>query len=202
MLDLKIINGKSVTNEPLEIGIKNSKIVEVGQEVLSTAKEILDVKGQFISAGWIDSHVHCYEKMNLYYDYPDEIGVKTGVTSVIDAGSSGEHNITEFYELAKKAKTNIFALMNISKFGIVEQDELADLEKINEANNIARINELSDFIIGIKARMSKTVVGENNIIPLEMAKKLQSKFERLPLMVHIGSAPPKLDEILEIEEIL
>lgn len=60
--------------------------------------------------------------------------------------------------------------MNISKFGIVEQDELADLEKINEANNIARINELSDFIIGIKARMSKTVVGENNIIPLEMAK--------------------------------
>lgn len=197
MLDLKIINGKSVTNEPLEIGIKNSKIAEVGQEVLSTAKEILDVKGQFISAGWIDSHVHCYEKMNLYYDYPDEIGVKTGVTSVIDAGSSGEHNITEFYELAKKAKTNIFALMNISKFGIVEQDELADLEKINEANNIARINELSDFIIGIKARMSKTVVGENNIIPLEMAKKLQSKFERLPLMVHIGSAPPKLDEILE-----
>lgn len=197
MLDLKIINGKSVTNEPLEIGIKNSKIAEVGQEVLSTAKEILDVKGQFISAGWIDSHVHCYEKMNLYYDYPDEIGVKTGVTSVIDAGSSGEHNITEFYELAKKAKTNIFALMNISKFGIVEQDELADLEKINEANNIARINELSDFIIGIKARMSKTVVGENNIIPLEMAKKLQSNFERLPLMVHIGSAPPKLDEILE-----
>ena len=96
MLDLKIINGKSVANEPLEIGIKNSKIVEVGQEVLSTAKEILDVKGQFISAGWIDSHVHCYEKMNLYYDYPDEIGVKTGVTSVIDAGSSRENNITEY----------------------------------------------------------------------------------------------------------
>lgn len=109
MLDLKIINGKSVANEPLEIGIKNSKIVEVGQEVLSTAKEILDVKGQFISAGWIDSHVHCYEKMNLYYDYPDEIGVKTGVTSVIDAGSSGEHNITEFYELAKRLK-QIFLL--------------------------------------------------------------------------------------------
>lgn len=196
MLDLKIINGLSVTNEPLEVGIKNGKIIEINKILESDAKRTLDIKGQFISAGWIDSHVHCYEKMNLYYDYPDEIGVKTGVTSVIDAGSSGESNIKEFYELAKKAKTNIYALMNISKFGIVEQDELADLEKIDETKNIARINELSDFIIGIKARMSKTVVGENNITPLDLAKKLQSKFEHLPLMVHIGSAPPTLEDIL------
>ena len=196
MLDVKIINGLSVDNQPLEIGVVNKKIVKVASTIDELAKETLDVKGQYVSYGWIDSHVHCYEKMNLYYDYPDEIGVKTGVTTVIDAGSSGESNIRDFYELTKRAKTNILALMNISKFGIVEQDELADLSKINEINNIERINELSDFIVGIKARMSKTVVGDNDVIPLEMAKQLQSKFEKLPLMVHIGSAPPKLDDVL------
>ena len=196
MLDIKIVNGTSVHNTPIEIGIKDQKIVEVAASIEKAATEIIDAKGQYVSYGWIDAHVHCYEKMSLYYDYPDEIGIKKGVTTIIDAGSSGESNIKEFYELAKNAKTNVRALMNISKFGIVEQDELADLSKINEEINVERINELPDFIVGIKARMSKTVVGGNGIRPLEMAKELQTRFEHLPLMVHIGSAPPELSEIL------
>ena len=197
MYDLKIINAFTVLEEPIEIAIHNQKIVKVEPIISESAVEVIDAKGQYVSAGWIDAHVHCYEKMNLYYDYPDEIGVKTGVTTIVDAGSSGESNIKDFYELAKYAKTNVYALMNISKYGIVEQDELADLSKINEDKNISRISELSDFIIGIKARMSKTVVGENNIVPLKMAKKLQSHFDNLPLMVHIGSAPPKLENVLD-----
>lgn len=200
MLDLKIINGMSVKGEPIEIGIKDQKIVEVAPLVDGKALNVIDALNQYVSYGWIDSHVHCYEKMNLYYDFPDEIGVKKGVTTVIDAGSTGEDNIKDFYLLAKEAKTNVLALMNISKYGIIEQDELADLSKINEVKNKERIEELSDFIIGIKARMSKTVVGNNNIIPLEMAKTLQSQFDRLPLMVHIGSAPPKLEDVLSLLE--
>ena len=66
--------------------------------------------------------------MALYYDYPDEIGVKKGVTTVIDAGTTGAENIHEFYDLA--SKTNVFGLVNISKWGIVAQDELADLSKV------------------------------------------------------------------------
>ena len=42
--------------------------------------------------------------MALYYDYPDEIGVKKGVTTVIDAGTTGAENIHEFYDLARKQK--------------------------------------------------------------------------------------------------
>ena len=73
-----------------------------------------------------------FEEMTLYYDYPDEIGVKQGVTTVIDAGTTGAENIHRFYDLAKEAKTNVFALVNISKWGIVEQDELADLSKVKK----------------------------------------------------------------------
>lgn len=198
MLDLKMINGRSILNEPIEIGVKDKKIAVVSSYIEEDALEVIDVDNQYISFGWIDAHVHCYEKMSLYYDYPDEIGVKKGVTTVIDAGSSGQNNIREFYDLTRKSKTNVFALMNISKYGIVEQDELADLMKINQDKNYERIKELSDFIVGIKARMSKTVVGNNNVIPLEMAKELQSKFDKLPLMVHIGSAPPNLSEVLSL----
>ncbi len=134
--------------------------------------------------------------MNLYYDYPDQIGVEKGVTTVIDAGTTGAENIREFYQLTKSVKTNVYALMNISKWGIVKQDELADLTKIQEDLVSTALAELPEFIVGIKARMSKTVVGENGIKPLELAKKIQTENNDLPLMVHIGSAPPELEEVL------
>lgn len=198
MFDLLIKNGKLINGDKIEIAIKDGVILDVKETLEGSAVQVLDLAGEhYLSAGWIDDHVHCYEKMTLYYDYPDEIGVKKGVTSVIDAGTTGAENITDFYQLAQQAKTNVYALVNISKWGIVEQDELADLTKIQADLVRARLTELPEFIVGIKARMSKTVIGENGITPLELAKDIQKENANLPLMIHIGSAPPELDEILD-----
>ncbi|MGX7417934.1 amidohydrolase/deacetylase family metallohydrolase [Carnobacterium gallinarum] len=198
MVDLYIKNGKTVSGDKIELTIQAGKILEVAEELQDIeATEVIDLAGEsYLSAGWIDDHVHCFEKMTLYYDYPDEIGVPKGVTTVIDAGTTGAENIGEFYELAKNAETNVFALVNISKWGIVEQDELADLKKIKEDLITEALAKYPDFIVGIKARMSRTVVGDNDIIPLDLAKKIQADNHHLPLMVHIGSAPPTLDKVL------
>ena len=48
--------------------------------------------------------------------------------------------------------------------------------------------------------MSRTVIGDNGITPLELAKQIQQENQEIPLMVHIGSAPPHLDEILALME--
>ncbi|WP_207694676.1 dihydroorotase [Enterococcus sp. DIV0212c] len=195
--DLIIKNGQTIDGKPIEIAINAGKIAKVADKIEAESKQLIELDADtYLSAGWIDDHVHCFEKMTLYYDFPDEIGVKKGVTTVIDAGTTGAENIHEFYDLAKEAKTNVHALINISKWGIVEQDELADLSKIKEELVHKALTELPDFVVGIKARMSKTVIGDNGITPLEMAKKIQKDNNNLPLMVHIGSAPPELDEIL------
>ena len=197
MFDTLIKNGRLVDGSKIEVAIEKGMIKAVATEINQPAQEVVDLEGKYyLSAGWIDDHVHCYEKMNLYYDYPDQIGVEKGVTTVIDAGTTGAENIREFYQLTKSVKTNVYALMNISKWGIVKQDELADLTKIQEDLVSTALAELPEFIVGIKARMSKTVVGENGIKPLELAKKIQSENNDLPLMVHIGSAPPELEEVL------
>ena len=59
---------------------------------------------QYLSAGWIDDHVHCFEEMTLYYDYPDQIGVNKGVTTVIDAGTTGAENIADFMNMPNRQK--------------------------------------------------------------------------------------------------
>lgn len=196
-VDLLVTNAKTVAGEVLEIAIAAGKIVAIAPTLAVEAQQTIKLDGDtYVSAGWIDDHVHCYEKMTLYYDYPDQIGVPKGVTTVIDAGTTGAENIGAFYQLAAAAKTNVYALLNISKWGIVEQDELADLAKIQTDLIANALAEYPDFIVGIKARMSKTVIGENGIIPLEMAKEIQATHNNLPLMVHVGSAPPELAEVL------
>lgn len=195
--DLIIKNGQTIEGEPIEIAINAGKIEKVAEKINADSKKVIALTADtYVSAGWIDDHVHCFEKMTLYYDFPDEIGVKKGVTTVVDAGTTGAENIHEFYDLAKQAKTNVYALVNISKWGIIAQDELADLSKVKEELVHKVLTELPDFIVGIKARMSKTVIGDNGITPLKRAKKIQKENNNLPLMVHIGSAPPDLDEIL------
>lgn len=201
MFDLIVKQGRTVTGEIIDVGIKEGKITEVADRIVGEGKEIIDLQGKsYVSAGWIDSHVHCFENLNLYYDFPDKVGIYKGVTTVIDAGSAGAENIGEFYEVAMEAKTNVLSLINISKTGIVEQNELADIENVIAEDVQIAVRKYPTFIIGIKARMSKTVIGENGMVPLHLAKKIQKSLNGLPLMVHIGSAPPKLSDILSALE--
>lgn len=197
MIDVYIKNGRTIDNEPIEIAIEGDKIVAISKKLQVEAKKIIDLQHKsFISSGWIDAHTHCYEKMSLYYDQPDKIGYLKGVTTVIDAGTTGANNIGDFYNSAQKAKTNVFAMVNISKNGIVRQNELAHMEDIDGELVKESIQKYPDFIVGIKARMSKTVIGENGIEPLKKAKAIQKACNGIPLMVHIGSAPPTLDNVL------
>lgn len=199
MLDLIVRNAKLIDGQKFELGISDGKIVEVADKIMDQCQgELILTEDQYVSPGWIDDHVHCYEKMTLYYDYPDEVGVKRGVTTVVDAGTTGAENIGDFCRLTKKTKTNVFALLNISKWGIVKQDELADLTKVQREAVQKALEEYPDFIVGLKARMSKTVVGSSGIEPLKLAKEFQSEYSELPLMVHVGSAPPELSEILAL----
>ncbi|MDK7992250.1 amidohydrolase/deacetylase family metallohydrolase [Enterococcus raffinosus] len=199
MLDLVVRNAKTIDGQKFDLGISDEKIVEIADKITNKSQnELALTDDQYLSPGWIDDHVHCYEKMTLYYDYPDEVGVNRGVTTVIDAGTTGAENIGNFCELVKKAKTNVYALLNISKWGIVEQDELADLTKVQHNAVRDAIEKYPEFIVGLKARMSKTVIGSSGIEPLRLAKEFQSEYGGLPLMVHVGSAPPELSEIMDL----
>lgn len=196
-MDLIIKNANTVDGSKIEIAIQDGKIHSIAPKLDLTAKEILVLSDdEYISAGWIDIHVHCYSKMDLYTDSPDAVGIESGVTTIIDAGSCGADNISTFYDLAQKAKTNVYAFLNISKTGIITQDELSDLEDINMQKIQEAFKKYPDFIKGLKARMSQSVVLKQGIKPLEIAKEIQKELDYPKLMIHIGSAPPKLDDIM------
>lgn len=160
---------------------------------------MLDLAGKYyLSAGWIDSHVHCYPASPIYHDEADLVGVGSGVTTVVDAGSTGANDVDDFYRLTRAAKTHVYAFLNIAKTGIATQNELADMAQIDKQSVTEAIARNPGFILGIKARMSSSVVGKNGIKPLVRAKEIQQENNQLPLMVHIGNNPPDLDEIADL----
>lgn len=201
MIDLYLKNGKNVKNDtPIEIGILGTKIVAVGHHLNGVeARKTINLDGKYVSAGWIDDHVHCYEKLTLYYDDPDADGYKSGVTTVIDAGSTGADNIGDFYKITKNKITNVYAMINIGRTGILAQNELGNLASIEKNPLMNAIDEYKDFIVGIKVRESHSVVVDNDVIPLKRAKKFQNQLGgNFPIMVHVEANPPDLKDVLEL----
>ncbi|MBL0553816.1 amidohydrolase/deacetylase family metallohydrolase [Aeromonas caviae] len=200
MYDMIIRAGRLGNGQLVDIAIKHGKIAALGSLPESTeAKQTLTLGGQVhVSAGWIDGHTHCYPASPIYHDEPDKVGVESGVTTVIDAGSTGADDVDDFQRLAAGCKTRVHALLNISRIGLLRQNELADPADIDPALAQAAIRRHPGFIVGIKARMSGSVVGESGLQPLRMAKQIQQANGNLPLMVHVGNTPPDLDEIVAL----
>jgi len=197
MFDMILRRARLCDEQQVDIALLHGKIAAVG-EVQGTARQEHDLAGRcYVSSGWIDSHVHCYPRSPIYHDTPDAVGIAQGVTTVVDAGSTGADQIDDFYQLTRSAATDVRALLNIARTGIVTQQELADMAQIDGDAVVQAVQRHPAFIVGLKARMSSSVVGDNGIAPLIRAKAMQQAVGHLPLMVHIGNAPPTLDAIAE-----
>lgn len=192
-------NVKHVSGEFLDIVIEDGKIAELTSPGQGQGKQIVDFSGAYVSSGWIDMHVHAFPAFDPYGDEIDEIGIKQGVTTIIDAGSCGADRIAELAESRKHAKTNLFAFLNISRIGLQRIDELSDMSWINREKVVEAVRTYKDFIVGLKARISKSVVRDSGIEPLRAARAL-SNATSLPLMVHIGSGPPSIEKVISLLE--
>ena len=162
--------------------------------------ERIDFEGRtYASSGWIDMHVHAFPEFDPYGDEIDEIGVRQGVTAIVDAGSCGADRIGELAASGERADTRLFAFLNVSRIGLARIDELSDLGWIDAAKAAEAAVRLPDAVVGFKARISRSVVGGSGLEPLRMARRLSNE-TGLPLMVHIGSGPPDIREILALLE--
>ncbi|MFD2130383.1 amidohydrolase/deacetylase family metallohydrolase [Pseudogracilibacillus auburnensis] len=191
-----IENAMLTTGSKVNIVVKDSKVIEVTNQYFGEGKVISLPEDVYVSPGWIDLHTHSFPKFEPYCAHPDEIGYKTGVTTVVDAGSCGANDIDEFNEVSQKSKTRVFSFINVSSVGLKIRNELEDLSLLSLEAIEKAIEKYPEMIIGLKVRMSASVIGNNDTKALEIAKQFSKRCNK-PLMVHIGSSPPKLLDIIQ-----
>ena len=79
-----------VNREPFDVLLDGKKVIKVGEDIqLPEGGQVFDATGCLVCPGLIDVHVHCFPGGTLLGVDPDEWCLKRGVTTVVDAGSTG-----------------------------------------------------------------------------------------------------------------
>ncbi|HSB79257.1 MAG TPA: amidohydrolase/deacetylase family metallohydrolase [Candidatus Methylomirabilis sp.] len=204
MYDL-LIKGGSVIDpakglqEIKDLAIERGRIVSVARDIpRDLAWEVLDASGHLVTPGLIDIHVHVYPGVSHYGVDPDPTCLARGVTTVCDAGSSGADTFDGLRRyVIEISETRILAFLNISAIGMISplDNELADLKQANPERAIGVCERHRDVIQGVKVRLSRSMVGDNGLQPLLLARRA-AEAVGMPLMVHVGDTPSPLGEIL------
>ena len=214
MYDLIIRNGTLVDpaqgiNTQKDIALTGGRVAAVidpGSGV--AAKHTLDVRGLYVLPGLIDLHVHVFSGVSHYGIDVDPTCLARGVTTVLDAGSSGALTFPGFRKfIIDVSQTRLYALLNISSMGMVSGSEtipplgeLEDLRYSNVETAVRMIEANRDRILGVKVRLSNFLAadGKNELQALLRAREA-AEAVRLPLMVHspLSSIPTEriLDEL-------
>lgn len=157
-----VIDPKNGINGLMDVAISEGKISQVEKNIPEgEAKKVIDISGLFVTPGLIDMHVHAFHGTSLdaYIANgltslpPDGFTFRAGVTTVVDAGSSGWRNFRQFKaQTIDKAQTRVLALLNIAGTGMEGRFEEQDVTDMNPEMTAYMINRLfPEIIVGIKA---------------------------------------------------
>jgi dihydroorotase len=192
-----VIDPKNNIDEILDVAISNGKIVQVAKNIdTRNAKQVVDAKGLYVTPGLVDIHVHVFAGTHLDQAYmngpnavaPDGFTFRNGVTTVVDAGSSGWKTFPEFKRnIIDKSQTRVLAFLNIvgqgMRGGSYEQD-VNDMDSKLTAN-VALANK--NDIVGIKLAHYNGA----EWTPADRAAEAGKK-ANIPVMVDFGGSTPPL----------
>src|SRR6185436_18835914 len=129
-----------------------------------------DLRGKYLCPGLIDLHGHWYQG-SLFGIDPD-ICLNHGVTTVIDAGTSGFVNYPEFRKhTIDAARIGVLAFLNIGALGIPTPfvGELQDLRFAMPHEAAELLARDPATLIGVKIRIGENMTGENGMEAFDRA---------------------------------
>jgi len=200
----RVLDPGSGLDGSLDVRVRDGTIEEIGPDLSANGATVLDVKGLLVVPGLIDVHLHLMNGLGAFGADPDVFGVGSGVTTVVDAGSTGHSLLAIFRRyIAEPAKSRVLAYVNLSTLGSVAgpgYSTLADPRLIDEERIEEVVEAHRDMIVGIKVMATGTALGSEALRPLSRARRLGDNL-RLPLLVHIGESwgraqPPAIGDVL------
>jgi len=195
----RVIDPSQSHDAERDVAITGDRIAVVAEAIPEAeAKQVLDARGLIVTPGLIDAHVHIYEGVSHYGINADATCLRTGVTTVVDAGCSGAQTFPGLRKyIVEVSQTRILAYLNLSVMGMLSEcaGELEDLRYADTKAALKTLEANRDVLLGIKVRMEPAMLGENGYAVLKLARET-SDAAGLPLMIHIGDTSPPLPEIL------
>src|SRR3989449_3926050 len=154
-----VVDAKNHLSAVRDVAIQNGRIVEVADQIdPAKALKTVDVSGLYVAPGLVDIHVHVYAgtgQRGAYSGdnsvYPDGFTFRSGVTTVIDAGSSGWRNFPDFKDrVIDRSRTRVLALLNIVGSGMGGDGVEQNLEDMDAKSTADMAIQYKDTVVGVK----------------------------------------------------
>ena len=154
-----IIDPKNKIDAVSDIAIADGKIAKISKGIAAnTSKKVIDATGLYITPGFIDIHTHVFagstpEKFadGSFSVSPDDFTLRNGVTTVVDAGTSGWRNFPVFKnQVIDKSKTRILAFLNIAGSGMQGSPYEQDMNDMDAYTTSLTAKKYPEIIVGVK----------------------------------------------------
>ena len=175
-----------------DVAIAGGRIAAVEASLAADAADIIDARGKLVVPGLLDIHTHTARTP----EGPATV-LEDGVTGWIDAGSQGADRIADPIAIAKASPQPGRVLINIGRAGLLPDGDTMDLARADVTAARDAIAKNRDFIVGVKARLSRDVAGANDREVLRRAQDVASAFN-LPVMIHMGQSMSPLPALFDL----
>ena len=190
-----LIDPRNSISAVRDVAVADGKVAAVAANINSAdALKVVDASGLYVTPGLVDIHVHIFagtgERGSYAGDnsvYPDGFTLRAGVTTVVDAGSSGWRSFDDFKDrIIDRSKTRVLAFLNIVGAGMRGdkfEQVLSDMEAKPTADMAVRHKGL---IVGIKTAH----YAGPEWTPVERAVEAGTQ-ANIPVLVDFGANRPE-----------
>ncbi len=162
------------------------------------ADQVIDAKGCIVCPGLIDFHTHvAIPACEMAVD-PNLVSFSVGVTTIVDAGSTGTSTYAFFRKYQEYVPVRIKAMLNVAPEGLItlRHHENAD-PKCWDRDKIHEIfDRYSDNVFGLKVRCDTRMLDGLGISPLLEAIKLAEEIG-CPVICHTTSPPVPMEILVD-----
>jgi len=192
----RVLDAAQGIDRVLDVAIRGGKIAELRRNIpASAAMQVIDAQGKLVVPGLIDIHLHARDA-----ELPPAEILSTGVTTMIDAGSRGADNVEQLIGIARSAPNRMRIWLNIGRLGNNpngRSEFLDGIEQADMAKAAAAVKQHREWIVGLKARLSRGVSADRDLEVLRRAVQVAGP-AKIPIMIHMGDTASPLPQILAL----
>ncbi len=195
--DGRVIDPKNGTDAIHDIGIRKGRIAAIAPKLDPGRAKIIDASGLIVTPGLIDTHAHVYEHVSGDFGLnPDLVGIRTGVTTVVDQGGPSALTFDGFRKfIVEKAKTRVLAFISAYLAGGLLGHRYVDLygpSGINVKAIVSAARDNPDLVRGIKAHAEPGGYSRWGMASMKLAKEASRELT-LPVYIHLGTLWPEAE---------
>jgi dihydroorotase len=194
----RVIDPATDRDEIADIAITGGRIAAIEPKLpADAAQQVLDVAGKIVIAGMIDTHAHVYQHVTGRFGLDaDTVGVRSGVTTVVDQGGPSCMTIPGFrHFVAEKAQTRVLCFISAYLVGGLEGHLYPSLygpEQVDVKATIRAARANADLVRGVKAHAEIGGASRWGLEVIKLGKRISSELG-VPLYIHLGQLWPVKD---------